>query len=500
MAKRLFFVLVLVVIHLVSINSLQAQNAWISTAESISLKKISGIPYQYYPELLDWVILTDNSSLVFIGDWDEDGDDYYLWVAQLNASGDIVQYSLINYLQQAFFVKVRAIWIPDEENPGNSFGLLFTSVSIPKNVLDLSQVRYFVTRFDATGKITQKPEPLLDIDLLPNQTFNGIWLGANLREGAVGVVMAFGIYEWSDSFIGHWGSQAYFLEYHLVDSISPAGVKRIKQKKDGKNWILHPYEPVWNGASWMIPAVETRIKIETQQGSTYGRRWSHKLMTLVATPIASGADIKIKKRTLERDNTRYDIPYKNPMFLPPNPVDLREESLSDKTVVYDHMLLYSKAIIRRDMSARELTAIDHEHYLRIVNARGKNIEPRYKLETPEWERKISAHPNWYVPENSDIFSNALFIENGRYFIARSRSAYFLHQADPTRSKSELQLDLYLFDPYTRIFERIAKQNLKGKFSSCAPILHFYTGAPCLINPLIALGSKFFPIDLFFSRF
>ena len=499
-AKRLFSVLILVVFHIVTLTSLQAQNAWTSSAENIPFKKISGIPYEYYPQPLDWVITSEETSIVFINDFDEDGDDCYLWAALLNAEGDIIQYTLSGYTQQAYFRDARAFWFPSDDSPENSFGLLFYSVIIPRNVLGVSMVRFFVERFDSTGKTDRNPEKLLDIDLLPDQWPSGVWLGANQREGAIGVVMAFGIYEWSDSFIGYWGSQAHFLEYDPQFGVSPAGVKRIKQKKNGKNWILHPYEPVWNGASWMIPAVETKIKMEKNQGDVYGIRWNHKLMTLVATPTASGGDIQIKKRTLERDNTRYDVPYQNLMFLPPNPVDLREEGLSDKTVVHEHMLLYTKAFIKPNMNDRALTAIDHDHYLRIVNANGKNIEIRFELETPEWTRKIAAHPDWYVPENYDFFSNALFIENGRYFIAQSRSAYFLHQANPRRVKSELQLDFYIFDPYARIFDRIEKQSLKSKTSSFAPILHFYTGSPCLINTLVALGSKSSLIDLFFSRF
>ena len=199
---------------------------------------------------------------------------------------------------------------------------------IPRNVIEKSKVRYFVERFDATGKTDRNPELLLDINLGHDEWPGDVWLGANQREGTIGVVMATSIYESSDSFLGYWGSQAYFLEYNHEFGVTPAGVKKIKQKKDGKNWILHPYEPVWNGASWMIPAVETKIKMEKNQGDVYGIKWNHKLMTAGRNPDASGEDIKIKKRTLERDNTRYDVPYQNLMFLPPNPVDLGEEGLS----------------------------------------------------------------------------------------------------------------------------------------------------------------------------
>jgi len=455
---------------------------------------------EYYPELLDWVTLNDFSSLVFIGDWDDDGDNYYLWAAQLDADGNVVEYTLIDYLQDAFYQEARAFWFPNEDNPENSYGLLFTSLIIPKNWNDQNQIRYHVDRFDATGQITRNAESLLDIDLPLNQTANGIWLSANQREGVIGVVMAVGINEWSDSFIGHWGSQAYFLEYNLNGGISPAGLKRIPQKNNGKSWILHPYEPVWNGASWMIPAVETKLKNEKGQGVTYGRRWNHKLMTVVATPTASNSEIKIKKRTLERDNTHYDIPYKNPMFLRPNPVDLGEESLSEKTVVHGHFLLYTKAMFKANLGDHALTAINHQHYLRIVNENGKNIEPRQELFTPEWTRKFAPHPDWYVPENTDFFSNALFIENGHYFIAQSRSAYFLHQANASRTKSELQLDLYLFNPYENHFDRIETKSLKGNFSSATPLLKFIAGAPCMINTFIKLKRKKSSLDLYFSRF
>ncbi len=498
--KMFFWVLAGVVALLFPSNFLQAQNAWISTEESFPLHRLSGIPYEYYPQPLDWVITSEESSIVFITDYDDEGDNCYLWAAQLNADGDVINYVLANYTQGGFFLGARAFWFPNEDSPDQSFGLLFFSVIIPKNVLDQSQVRYFVDRFDATGTTSRNQELLLDISLPQDQWHSNIWLGANSREGAIGVVMAFSIYEWSNSFTGYWGSQAHFLEYHPEFGVTPAGVKEVKQKNGGRNWILHPYEPVWNGASWMIPAVETRIKTKKDQGGFYGIKWSHKLMALVATPEASGGDIKIKKRTLERDNTRYDVPYKDPMFLPPKPVDLEEESLSDINVVHEHFLLYSKAFIKPNLDDRALTATNYEHYLRRVNRMEKISKPRARLHTPEWTRKFSAHPNWYVPENYNHFSRALYAGENAYFIAQSRSAYFLHQASAYRSKSELQLDLYVFDPYTLNFDWINTSNLKGKTSSFAPILNFYTGAPCLINALSELGRKSFSIDLFFSRF
>ena len=66
--KMFYCILILAIVQLTSITSLQAQNAWVSTADSVPFKKISGIPYEHYPELLDWIITSEETSIAFIND------------------------------------------------------------------------------------------------------------------------------------------------------------------------------------------------------------------------------------------------------------------------------------------------------------------------------------------------------------------------------------------------------------------------------------------------
>lgn len=444
---------------------------------------------------LTWTVTSDDSSVFFFSDWHED-KGVYLRSFILSPKGKASRPLSLFSSKNSRIEYARAFWIDHEADDMPPHGLLFFSHNqfLPKE--KIYRVSFFSARFNTTGQIIGEFNPLFEIDSSGTKLITHSFIGVGRRGNNFGVVIGLARSKSEDRSTALIGSEAYFLETDAAGIMMESGIKAVNIPNKGKLQIFRPYDPEWNGKSWMTPVVLSVEKIVYVYDWEISEIVYNKLMTLVTTPNFSSGKVRTKLRKLVQDNTPQVNPFTNIYFFPNT-----DEALSpaaEQSAASKLDLFYMKEL--RVKGQNNFNDRTYEHYIQPVNKRGKKAGPVVEVFVPEWRRQIASDSKWALFRLTNIFSAPLLFDERRVLIAHSRSAEFNKIGDWNSWRNELQLDLYVMDTINGEIDHWDSGNYLNKYLwHAVPLLQYFNHYPAVVNNLSGDHATDPSAALYFSK-
>jgi len=446
---------------------------------------------------LAWAVTGEDSSVFFFNDWHED-KGIYLRSITLSPKGKASRPLTLFSSEDSRIDYGRAYWIDHEADDMLPHGLLFFSHNQFLMKEKKFRVSFFTARFNRTGQVIGEFNPLFEIDSSGTKLITHSFIGVGRRGNNFGVVIGLARSKSEDKSTALIGSEAFFLETDSDGIKTESGIKAVTLPNKGKLQIFHPYDPVWNGKSWMIPVVLSIKKIVYIYDWEISEIVYNKLMTLVATPKLPSGPVRAKLRKLTQDNTPQVNPFTNIYFLPK-----QDEALSpaaEKAQVNNLDLFYMKEFKIKDKNPYNINTHTYEYYIQPVNKRGKKAGPVVEALVPEWRRQIEYDPKWDVYRTRSLFSAPLRFDERRVLMAHSRSAEFNKIGDWSSWRNEVQLDLYVMDTINGEIDAWDTGNYLNKYIWYTPLLRYFIHLPAVVNNLSTQHAADSSADLYFSKF
>jgi len=470
--------------------------AWDEDGSSVGEFKIKQIKTKGFTgqfiEPLAWVRVDDGYSLMIVEDYDEWHDLDSVRSFKLTAK-DRARKSTVIYDAGGGKVRDAAGFWFSGNAPFIGSALIILAVR-PEGSSGLIQI--VTLSLDGSGKRIGDPRVVAEFTPPADSYFNEVWLSAGRRELTVGIIVGLGVYETTDTFNGSRSCKAYCFELNADGTLrTPAPVK-IGLPNGGDYRHFRPYEMLWDGSKWMLPAVMTMLKfVEYAESKDYSDITGYQLYTLTATPSGEGDSFKFKtKRITRAKSIQYWSSFPTPVLLPTPAATAPGAAEAVDTMT----LIYTLAKPKGSKTSKHHAKL-FSYYVQELNADGSRKGKKQKAQPNKWVRQFTNETGLIWETTQSYYSNAFCGSDGNIYIAHARGASFYRTSDKTYLY-EFQLDYYSLNPQTLVGELKASSNYQGKWLNGRPLVRRFGSVVSVINQLRDEKQGVQEDNIYISRF
>ena len=475
------------------------------------LKKIKVKGFNDYDGPLEWVVVSNKKSVVFAEEmkFPEPDENFVSFVVS-----DKGKFSSPNsILTRCTDVdEVEAFWFGDQSSGPSSAGkgaggLLFVVYRIFEGNLRYGEeVTLASAKFDEDGKKVGGWQILKQFKCPDDESAGSISLEAALGDGKIGVVFSYEHSVNKKNFVGLEGSELQFFETDL-DGKLIGEITDIPQPKKGQYQSPRAYEPVWNGARWLIPISNTKHRKVWIYLNKFGTEVVDN-EARIASVSGNPSSRKAKNFKFESDGETFMGYTYGRMSLIPAPAAAPD--IAGPSAAGDTYLLFFLHLEWIPTLQQKLDAFKLDGGLYTVDWRGKKKGAKTAVKIPKalhyleddpfknvalWNRSFS----FLIPAKGMMEPSA---DKHMYYFAEATVLALVRSGFP--EEWEQTFSLYTLNPQGGIVKRIATSgNMDWGYAiTMSPLINWFNGKIAVINSTlkVAVSPPTYTLNSYFSTF